>query len=59
MDEAELERNDIQHAKITRLLGSLHLSPIGDEPQNILDLGAGTGVWAIDMADAQVSPFLT
>lgn len=51
MDEAELERNDIQHAKITRPLGSLHLPPIGDEPQNILDLGDGTDIWAIDMAD--------
>jgi SAM-dependent methyltransferase len=28
----------------------LHLAPIR-EPHNILDLGTGTGIWAIDMAD--------
>ncbi|RFN46890.1 s-adenosyl-l-methionine-dependent methyltransferase [Fusarium flagelliforme] len=31
----------------------LHLSPIGEKPQKILDIGTGTGIWAIDsdMAD--------
>jgi SAM-dependent methyltransferase len=28
----------------------LHLAPL-DSPHNILDLGTGTGIWAIDMAD--------
>ncbi len=49
MDEAELDRNDLQHAKFTRLIGGLHQADIGDSPQNILDLGTGTGIWAIDM----------
>ena len=31
--------------------GKLHLAPIIDTPQNILDLGTGTGIWAVDMAD--------
>lgn len=31
--------------------GRLHLSPIGDNPQEVLDIGTGTGIWAIDMAD--------
>ena len=26
-------------------------SPIGPNPQNILDLGTGTGDWAVDVAD--------
>ena len=55
MDEAELDRNDLQHAKFTRLLDGLHQVPIEDDVQNILDLGTGTGIWAIDMADAYPS----
>jgi len=27
--------------------GSLHFSPL-ENPQNIIDLGTGTGIWAID-----------
>lgn len=29
----------------------LHLSPIGDHPLKILDLGTGTGTWAMQVAD--------
>ena len=29
----------------------LHLAPIRDDPTHILDLGTGSGIWAIDMAD--------
>ncbi|RDW56389.1 hypothetical protein BP5796_13211 [Coleophoma crateriformis] len=46
-DENEMEREDMKH-HITMLLteGRLHLSPIGPSPQNILDIGTGTGkVW--------------
>jgi ubiquinone/menaquinone biosynthesis C-methylase UbiE len=32
------------------LNGELHKSPL-DKPQRILDVGTGTGIWAIDMAD--------
>ena len=31
--------------------GQLHKAPIGDTPHRILDVGTGTGIWAIDMAD--------
>ena len=31
--------------------GKLFLAPIGDHPQRILDLGCGTGLWAIEMGD--------
>lgn len=30
---------------------ALHLAPIGPTPQRILDLGAGTGIWCINMGD--------
>lgn len=30
--------------------GELHEAPL-DNPQRILDIGTGTGIWAIDMAD--------
>lgn len=31
--------------------GELHLAPVGENPQNILDVGTGTGIWAIEMAE--------
>lgn len=50
-DERELERLDMQHAMHTLLLDNkLFWAPIGP-PQAVLDLGTGTGIWAIDFAD--------
>ena len=51
-DEKELDRIDLKH-HITLLLcdGNLHLAPI-HRPQRVLDLGTGTGIWAIEMGDA-------
>jgi len=34
--------------------GRLHLAPLKD-PQRVLDIGTGTGIWAIDMADTYPS----
>lgn len=31
--------------------GKLHHAPIGASPQRILDLGAGTGIWCVEMGD--------
>jgi 2-polyprenyl-3-methyl-5-hydroxy-6-metoxy-1,4-benzoquinol methylase len=49
-DEAELERMDIEHHNQGLRLGALHLCPL-NAPQEILDIGTGSGIWAIDMAD--------
>ena len=49
-DAVEQERLDLQHAVFTmRLGGELGLAPISD-PQSVLDLGTGTGIWAIECA---------
>lgn len=32
------------------LRGELHNAPL-ENPQEILDLGTGTGIWALDMAE--------
>jgi len=55
-DESEMDREDMKH-HISMLLteGQLHLAPIGPHPQKIIDIGTGTGIWAIDMADAYPS----
>ncbi|KAI5844901.1 S-adenosyl-L-methionine-dependent methyltransferase [Tricharina praecox] len=50
-DEMEQERLDINHEIFMRLLeGGLHKAPLRN-PKQILDVGTGTGIWAIDMAD--------
>lgn len=49
-DEAENDRLDMHHHLATLLLkGKLHVAPISANPQRILDVGCGTGIWAIDM----------
>ncbi|KKK12837.1 hypothetical protein ARAM_001180 [Aspergillus rambellii] len=50
-DEAESNRMDMKHeAALTMLDGKLFVSPV-KTPRRILDLGTGTGIWAIDVAD--------
>lgn len=40
---------DLQnHLFMLTLDGKLYLAPIGDKIQNVLDVGTGTGIWAID-----------
>lgn len=52
-DEKELDRLDLyHHIVLLRCDGKLHLAPIVENPQRILDIGAGTGIWAIEMAEA-------
>ncbi|KAH8807439.1 S-adenosyl-L-methionine-dependent methyltransferase [Xylogone sp. PMI_703] len=49
-DKEEQDRLDLQHALFgVTLNGKLHLAPIKN-PQEVLDIATGTGVWAIEFA---------
>lgn len=51
-DEEEQDRMDIQHhICLLALKGRLYAAPPLKNPQKILDLGTGTGIWAIDMGE--------
>ncbi|KAI1074888.1 S-adenosyl-L-methionine-dependent methyltransferase [Whalleya microplaca] len=51
-DDIEQNREDMKHAMMMELTdGKLFYSPIGDYPQKILDIGTGTGIWAIEVGD--------
>ena len=55
-DDQELNREDMKHHMWRLVLeGALHLSPIGEHPQKILDIGTGSGIWAMQTADAYPS----
>jgi methylase of polypeptide subunit release factors len=48
-DDIEQNREDMKHAMVLELTGGkLVYAPIGDSPQRVIDLGTGTGIWAID-----------
>lgn len=48
-DDVEQEREDMKHAMVKLLCGQkLFFAPIGDNPQQILDIGTGTGIWVIE-----------
>ncbi|KAL1994793.1 hypothetical protein VTN49DRAFT_980 [Thermomyces lanuginosus] len=50
-DESENDRLDMFHELCLQLLDhQLYLAPI-QNPQRVIDLGTGTGIWAIDFAD--------
>lgn len=60
IDEPELSRLDLMHEMMLELMDRrLCHAPIGESPQNILDLGTGTGIWAIDIADKFPSALVT
>ncbi|KAF5644650.1 methyltransferase [Fusarium tjaetaba] len=51
-DDIEQEREDMKHAMVRLLSGQkLHFAPLDENPQNILDIGTGTGIWAIEMGE--------
>ncbi|KAB8295732.1 hypothetical protein EYC80_008557 [Monilinia laxa] len=51
-DEIQNEQIDISHRRYLSMLnGCLYLAPIPDDVERVLDLGTGTGIWAIDFAD--------
>ncbi|KAK0615105.1 S-adenosyl-L-methionine-dependent methyltransferase [Bombardia bombarda] len=51
-DDKQNESLDINHHACTLALdGKLFLAPLKKDIQNVLDIGTGTGIWAIDFAD--------
>ncbi|KUJ12577.1 S-adenosyl-L-methionine-dependent methyltransferase [Mollisia scopiformis] len=49
-DEREQDRLDLQHHSFRIMLdGKLHLAPLAN-PQRVLDIATGTGIWAIEFA---------
>ncbi|KAL1986789.1 hypothetical protein VTN96DRAFT_5654 [Rasamsonia emersonii] len=51
-DDKESDRLDMIHEMtLTVMERKLFLAPIGPSPQRVIDLGTGTGIWAIDFAD--------
>jgi ubiquinone/menaquinone biosynthesis C-methylase UbiE len=51
-DEQEQDRLDLLHHIFLLILsGKLYDAPIPPSPQRVLDIGTGTGIWAIDFAD--------
>ncbi|KAL2811710.1 S-adenosyl-L-methionine-dependent methyltransferase [Aspergillus granulosus] len=58
-DEVANAQQDLAHHMYNLTFdGQLHQAPI-ENPQEILDLGTGTGIWAIDMADEYPSARVT
>ncbi|KAL8404367.1 hypothetical protein RB594_009279 [Gaeumannomyces avenae] len=52
-DEEEIERLDLQHHVMTLTIqGKLCLCPKNEGAHSVLDLGTGTGIWAMEYADA-------
>ncbi|KIM94449.1 hypothetical protein OIDMADRAFT_136312 [Oidiodendron maius Zn] len=52
-DEFEQDRLDLQHHIFRMLLdgGLTHTVLLDDKPLEIIDIGCGTGIWAIEMGD--------
>ena len=59
-DDIEQERMSMQHRAMFLASGCQNLyAPIPENPQNILDLGTGIGIWAIDIADKYPEALVT
>ncbi|KAF4427576.1 Secondary metabolism regulator LAE1 [Colletotrichum fructicola] len=50
-DDSEQQREFMKHLVMVHMMsGNLHEAPVRN-PQKVLDVGTGTGVWAIDVGD--------
>jgi ubiquinone/menaquinone biosynthesis C-methylase UbiE len=59
-DVEEQNRLDLQHQLALKVLeGRLHLAPIKDSVQNVLDVATGTGIWAIEFAQRYPTASIT
>ncbi|KIX97333.1 uncharacterized protein Z520_06785 [Fonsecaea multimorphosa CBS 102226] len=59
-DDAQNDQLDIAHHIFFLLFDNkLFQAPIGSSPQEVLDVGTGTGIWAIDFADQFPSAIVT
>lgn len=55
-DDQEQDRQDLlHHVRNLTLNGALFRAPLGKNIQRVLDIGTGTGIWAIDFADSYPS----
>jgi ubiquinone/menaquinone biosynthesis C-methylase UbiE len=51
--QLEKDRLDLQHHLYKLMLDErLYLAPIKKNPQNVLDIGTGTGLWAIEFGSS-------
>jgi len=50
-DKQNVQLDIFHHVYSLVMDGELFLSPLGSDPKKILDLGTGTGIWAINVAD--------
>ncbi|GKT45233.1 secondary metabolism regulator LAE1 [Colletotrichum spaethianum] len=58
-DETEQNREDMLHAMMLEVTdGRLYFAPIGNSPQKIIDLGTGTGIWAIESGFRLSNPWM-
>ncbi|KAB8077390.1 S-adenosyl-L-methionine-dependent methyltransferase [Aspergillus leporis] len=52
-DEQEQDREDLlHHVRNLHFNGNLFHAPISEDVETVFDIGTGTGIWAIDFADA-------
>ena len=50
--KSELDRLDLTHQMLrVTMRNTLHFAPVDGKFARILDVGTGTGIWAIEMAD--------
>jgi len=55
-DETSADQLDIVHHICLLLLdGELFLAPITKQPMHVLDLGTGTGIWAMSVSRSRMS----